>query len=260
MQIESSVSKSEIFALKSYRYRSEQKWTGSIQMKIDISQRQTLEFLIEVDGTDIDEVKSRLVLFENDLMIGFNGETSIQKDGQTKLSFIVPELKNIIKSQNVSAKIEMFVENRFYVPYETSIEIERPVVFKVNESKVESNKSPFAVRDAKIITEKKETPKPKPKPQLRVESKTTPEPVNESSFNFDRLLSDFETHGDFDQLKLKTIHEIQNHSVYASLSEDSKEKVAVLKSKRVKTEELYFKIMKGILGEMFDCGVKVILE
>ena len=241
-------------------------------MKIDISQRQTLEFLIEVDGTNIDEVKSRLLLSENELMIGVDGTTDMQSDGQTRLVFVIPELKNIIKSQEVDARIEMFVENRFYVPYETTIEIERPVVFKVNESKAETNKSPFSVKNAKIIAEEKSQPKPIQEPTMSPE----PEPVNprqkmneqkrpvrkpiENSFNFDNLLSEFESHGDFDKLKLDTVNAIQNNLVFDILSEDSKEKISVLKSKRVKTEELYFKIMESVLLEMVNCGVTVIIE
>jgi hypothetical protein len=256
-------------------------------MKIDISQKQILEFLIEVDGTNIDEVKSRLILSENDLMIGVDGKTSIQDDGQAKLVFSIPELKNIIKSQNVGARIEMFVENKFYVPYETSIEIERPVTFKVNESKGEGEKTPFSVRDAKIIVEKEEpktqsskyqkdnlkiqTPNPS-QPEKKVKPQKEPIIENEqsknskpstqsaSSFDFNKLLSEFEVHGDLDQLKQNTIESVKKHPVYRLLSEDSKERIAVLKSKRVKTEELYFNIMKTVLSEMTKHGVAVILE
>lgn len=233
-------------------------------MKIDISQRQTLEFLIEVDETNIDEVKSRLILSESDLMIGVDGKTNIQDDGQAKLVFSIPELKNIIKSQNVIARIEMFVENKFYIPYETSIEIERPVIFKVNESKIERDKTPFSVKDAKIILEKKEsktqTQKNTIDPAKIPEIKKKPNDLHMPLFDFNKLLSEFENHGNLDKLKQHTIELMRKHPAYNLLSEDSRERISVLKSKRVKTEELYFNIMKPVLKEMTNHGVRVIIE
>lgn len=238
-------------------------------MKIDISQEQKIEFLIEVDGTSLEEVDSRLVLEENGFSIGINGSTD-SKDGKSRLIFKIPELKGVIKAESVNARIEMFVEDRFYIPYETNIEIERPVTFMVNEGMVEEGKkSPFSVSDAKVISEKKvrkpkptpkqEAPKPKPEPEI-LDEEIEVEVESDNTFNFDHLLSEFESHRDFSKLKLDTIEAIRNHPLYEELSEDSKEKTSILKSKRIKTEDLYFKVMKGILNEMMKKGANVILE
>jgi hypothetical protein len=101
---------------------------------IDISEKQKIQFVVEIEGTDISNLKPRLVLHEGSMLVAFKGKTEHISGNSVNLIFDIPPLNGIIKSESVDADVEMFIENRFYIPYSTTFSIEKPVSITVTES------------------------------------------------------------------------------------------------------------------------------
>lgn len=124
-------------------------------IKLDISEKQLLEFDIEIEGADTQTLKPRLIMHDKNYSLCFEGVLK-----NKKCIFKIPKLNNIIMNETVSSDIEVVYNNKFYKPWTSTIDIERPVLFNVKESSEPKIKkdtdAPFKVKaEAKISKPKK---------------------------------------------------------------------------------------------------------
>jgi len=100
-------------------------------MKLDKQKRQTVEFTIQVEGTD-SKIQPRLLLWDKNMSVLFEGK--MKEDGNSKIAvFEVDKLDKIFESTEANAEIEILCENRYFKPWKSLIEFENPIVVKVNE-------------------------------------------------------------------------------------------------------------------------------
>ena len=128
-------------------------------MKLSLDRENVLEFNVDIQGyantstTNPPQVR----LFLEQKNIGFC--MSAKKDNKT-YSVVIPEMKNVIEAGVCDARMEVIIDNKFFVPWESQIEFDREV-------KVEA---------APII---RETPQPdvsvQVKPVIKEESEPEPE-------------------------------------------------------------------------------------
>jgi len=102
-------------------------------MKLDITEKQNIEFDLQFSGADSDELKPRLVLHENNYSLVFEGKLS-----KGKCNFSLPILSKVIQSKKMLAEIEVIVENKIYKPWSSDIDIESPINFNIKESNNQS--------------------------------------------------------------------------------------------------------------------------
>ena len=104
-------------------------------MKIKKNEDQTIKFQIEVEGTD-EKIEPRLILKSGDKALMFEGR---MEDKQA--IFEISKLNSIFESEKtLDASIEVVVEGKFFKPWKSIIEIERPVSVSINEPIIESKK------------------------------------------------------------------------------------------------------------------------
>lgn len=99
-------------------------------MKIDVSEKQILEFDVEIEGADSKSIKPRLILHDKNYSLCFEGTLK-----NKKCIFNIPKLQNVIQYESVQSDIEVIFNNKFYKPWTNVIDIEKPVIFNVKESK-----------------------------------------------------------------------------------------------------------------------------
>jgi hypothetical protein len=117
-------------------------------MKLDISEKQLVEFDIEIEGADSKEIKPRLMLHDKNYTLCFEGVLK-----NKKCIFNIPKLYNIVKNESVASDIEVIYNGKFYKPWSATIDIEKPVVFNVkenNEPKIKTEATPFKVNKSAV--------------------------------------------------------------------------------------------------------------
>ena len=132
-------------------------------MKLSLDRENVLEFNVDIQGyantstTNPPQVR----LFLEQKNIGFC--MSAKKDDKT-YSVVIPEMKNVIEAGVCDARMEVIIDNKFFVPWESQIEFDREV-------KVEA---------APIIREK---PQPDVSVQVKpvIKEESEPEPESEPS-------------------------------------------------------------------------------
>ena len=140
-------------------------------IKLSLDRENILEFNVDIQGYGNTSVNKkpqvRMVLEQNN--IGFC--VSAKKDNNN-YSVIIPEMKNILESGVCDARMEVIIDNKYFVPWESKIEFDKEV--KVEAAPVVRNdpQVTMSVRAQPII---KETPKPtQPTPTIKEEVQKKP--------------------------------------------------------------------------------------
>lgn len=124
-------------------------------MKIEINKEQLLEFFIEISGAQIKDLQPRLIFKDKNMSLCFEGKISDKQleegkdlskflevnDNEKKCEFKIPRLDGIIKQNLIEAEIEIIYNDKYLKPWKSQIEIDRPIVTKVRESKSSSTDS-----------------------------------------------------------------------------------------------------------------------
>ena len=161
-------------------------------MKLSLDRENILEFNVDIQGyantSTSKEPQVRLFLEQKN--IGFC--MAAKKDNKT-YSVVIPEMKDIMESGICDARMEVIIDNKYFVPWESKIEFDRevkveaaPVVKKEPQSDVSVQVKPIIKEEpkpAKPIVKEEIVPKTKkrvgvklivdnnPKRKIRKESK-----------------------------------------------------------------------------------------
>ena len=140
-------------------------------MKLSLDRENILEFNVEIQGyantSTSKEPQVRLFLEQKN--IGFC--VSAKKDNKT-YSVVIPEMKNLMESGSCDARMEVIIDNKYFVPWESKIEFDREVKVEAAPIIREEPKPNVSVQVKPVI---KEEPKPEPaKPVIREEAPPKP--------------------------------------------------------------------------------------
>ena len=136
-------------------------------MKLSLDRENVLEFNVDIQGyantstTNPPQVR----LFLEQKNIGFC--MSAKKDNKT-YSVVIPEMKNVIEAGVCDARMEVIIDNKFFVPWESQIEFDREVKVEAAPIIREEQQPDVSVQVKPVI---KEEPKPEPeKPVIKEEA------------------------------------------------------------------------------------------
>ena len=147
-------------------------------MKLSLDRENILEFNVDIQGyantSTSKEPQVRLFLEQKN--IGFC--MSAKKDNKT-YSVVIPEMKNVIEAGVCDARMEVIIDNKYFVPWESKIEFDRevkveaaPVIKKEPQPDVSVQVRPIIKEEPKPEPEKpvikEEAPKPKKKATLQL--------------------------------------------------------------------------------------------
>jgi len=136
-------------------------------MRLDKQKKQTVEFQIEVEGTN-SKILPRLVLWDKNMTVLFEGK--MKDDGNGKIAvFEVEKLDKIFDSTEANAEIEVICENRYFKPWKSLIEFENPITVKVNE-RIEPKITEKSIR-VEPLSVKKVRPRPEPNKPFAIKNK-----------------------------------------------------------------------------------------
>ena len=147
-------------------------------MKLSLDRENVLEFNVDIQGyantstTNPPQVR----LFLEQKNIGFC--MSAKKDNKT-YSVVIPEMKNVIEAGVCDARMEVIIDNKYFVPWESKIEFDRevkveaaPIIKKEPQPDVSVQVRPIIKEEPKPEPEKpvikEEAPKPKKKATLQL--------------------------------------------------------------------------------------------
>ena len=144
-------------------------------MKLSLDRENILEFNVDIQGyantSTSKEPQVRLFLEQKN--IGFC--MSAKKDNKT-YSVIIPEMKNLMESGSCDARMEVIIDNKYFVPWESKIEFDRevkveaaPVIKREQQPNVSVQVKPVIKEEAKpIVKEEEVAPKPKKKAGVKL--------------------------------------------------------------------------------------------
>ncbi len=140
-------------------------------IKLSLDRENILEFNVDIQGyanTSTNKTPQvRMVLEQKN--IGFC--MSAKKEDKS-YSVIIPEMKNILEAGVCDARMEVIIENKYFVPWESKIEFDREV--KVEAAPV-VKKEPHPNVSVQVKPIIKEEPKPEPAKPV-VKEDTIPKP------------------------------------------------------------------------------------
>ena len=137
-------------------------------MKLSLDRENILEFNVDIQGyantSTSKEPQVRLFLEQKN--IGFC--MPAKKDNKT-YSVVIPEMKNLMESGSCDARMEVIIDNKYFVPWESKIEFDRevkveaaPVIKREQQPNVSVQVKPVIKEEAKpIVKEEEVAPKPK---------------------------------------------------------------------------------------------------
>ena len=97
-----------------------------------------------------------------------------KKDNKT-YSVIIPEMKNIMESGSCDARMEVIIDNKYFVPWESKIEFDRevkveaaPVIREEPKPNVSVQVKPVIKEEPKPVVKEEVAPKPKKKAGVKL--------------------------------------------------------------------------------------------
>ena len=135
-------------------------------IKLSLDRENVLEFNVEIQGyANTSMTKAPQVrLFLEQKNIGFC--IAAKKDNKT-YSVVIPEMKNIIELGVCDARMEVIIDNKYFVPWESQIEFDREV--KVEAAPIIRNEpQPNVSVQVKPVIKEEAPPKPKKKATLQL--------------------------------------------------------------------------------------------
>ena len=140
-------------------------------MKLSLDRENILEFNVDIQGyantSTTKAPKVRMILEQKNM--GFC--MAATKEDKT-YSIVIPEMKNIMESGMCEARMEVIIENKYFVPWESQIEFDKEVKVEATPIVREEPQPDMSVQVKPII---KEEPKPGPqKPVVKEESSSKP--------------------------------------------------------------------------------------
>lgn len=83
-----------------------------------------IKFDVKIEGTDAGSVSSRLVIESGS---GFEVGFDASKVSGNEIYFVVPSLKNVLREGNTPARLEVFIDDRRFVPLDMTVDLKKSV-------------------------------------------------------------------------------------------------------------------------------------
>ena len=112
-----------------------------------------IKFDVTIEGTDAGSVSSRLVIESGS---GFEVGFDASKVSGNEIYFVVPSLKNVLREGNTPARLEVFIDDRRFVPLDMTVDLKKSV--KV-EAAVRTTRVPRTPKVSAILSEDSGTSK-----------------------------------------------------------------------------------------------------
>ena len=112
-----------------------------------------IKFDVTIEGTDSGSVSSRLVL---ETKSGFEVGFDATKMASDEIHFLVPSLKNILKEGSTSARLEVFIDDRRFVPLDLVVNLKKSVKVEAAVRTTRVHRSPSVKA---VLSETKSAPK-----------------------------------------------------------------------------------------------------
>jgi hypothetical protein len=139
-------------------------------MKLSLDRENILEFNVDIQGyantSTTKAPKVRMILEQKNM-----GFCMVATKEDKTYSIVIPEMKNIMESGICDARMEVIIDNKYFVPWESQIEFDKEV--KVEASPIiKSEPEVMSVQAQPVI---KEEPEPEPqKPVVKEEAPPKP--------------------------------------------------------------------------------------
>ena len=140
-------------------------------MKLSLDRENILEFNVDIQGyantSTTKAPKVRMILEQKNM-----GFCMVATKEDKTYSVVIPEMKNIMESGICEARMEVIIENKYFVPWESQIEFDKEVKVEAAPIVRKEPQPDLSVQVKPII---KEEPKPEPqKPVVKEESSSKP--------------------------------------------------------------------------------------
>ena len=140
-------------------------------MKLSLDRENILEFNVDIQGyantSTTKAPKVRMILEQKSM-----GFCMVATKEDKTYSIVIPEMKNIMESGMCEARMEVIIENKYFVPWESQIEFDKEVKVEAAPIVRKEPQPDLSVQVKPII---KEEPKPEPqKPVVKEESSSKP--------------------------------------------------------------------------------------
>ena len=140
-------------------------------MKLSLDRENILEFNVDIQGyantSTTKAPKVRMILEQKNM-----GFCMVATKEDKTYSVVIPEMKNIMESGMCEARMEVIIENKYFVPWESQIEFDKEVKVEAAPIVRKEPQPDLSVQVKPII---KEEPKPEPqKPVVKEESSSKP--------------------------------------------------------------------------------------
>ena len=113
-------------------------------IQLDPSESNELLFKVQIEGTEANTpVKVRLVCESENMSYMFKGEATHEID---MIRFTLPPMKGKIAEGSVASRVEVLVENRYFVPVNFNIDFKQPVTVVAESVKVVQKKKPAEIK------------------------------------------------------------------------------------------------------------------
>ena len=169
-------------------------------MKLSLDRENVLEFNVDIQGyantstTNPPQVR----LFLEQKNIGFC--MSAKKDDKT-YSVVIPEMKNVIEAGVCDARMEVIIDNKYFVPWESQIEFDRevkveaaPIIKEELQPAVSVQAQPVIKeipQPQKLVIKEEVPPKPKKKAPLQLIVDNMPKrKIKKENTNIDSIIDD----------------------------------------------------------------------
>ena len=168
-------------------------------MKLNLDRKNILEFNVDIQGyantSTTNLPKVRMILEQKNM-----GFCMVATKEDKTYSVVIPEMKNIMESGVCDARMEVIIDNKYFVPWESQIEFDREV--KVEAAPiVKSEPEPLSVQAQPVIKEEPEPQKPvvkeetpsKPKKKARLQLIVDNKPkrkIKKENTNIDSIIDD----------------------------------------------------------------------
>ena len=143
---------------------------GNIKLSLD--RENILEFNVDIQGyantSTTKAPKVRMILEQKNM-----GFCMVATKEDKTYSIIIPEMKNIMESGICEARMEVIIDSKYFVPWESQIEFDREVKVEAAPIIKEELQPAVSVQAQPVIKEEPQ-PQPQPQPQKRVVKEETP--------------------------------------------------------------------------------------
>ena len=137
-------------------------------MKLSLDRENILEFNVDIQGyantSTTKAPKVRMILEQKNM-----GFCMVATKEDKTYSVVIPEMKNIIESGTCDARMEVIIDNKYFVPWESQIEFNKEVKVEAAPIVRKEPQPDLSVQVKPIIKEE-----PKPEPQKLVVKEESP--------------------------------------------------------------------------------------